>query len=250
MEKFGNSILVTGGGSGIGRALASEFHRVGNRVVIAGRRLEVLEGVAGAHPGMIPLLLDLAKPETIPDFAARLAADCPDLNVLVNNAGALKTENKIDLAVAEEMVATNLLGPIRLTAALLPHLLARPSATILNVSSSLGFVPLVHAPTYGAAKAALHSWTVSIREQLRATNIEVIELIPPAVQTELTPGQSSNPHALPLDTFIAETMAQLRESPTPQEICGARAQVFRGVVDAESFGRKMREIAGRKPARD
>jgi uncharacterized oxidoreductase len=238
----GNTILVTGGGSGIGRELAREFHQLGNRVIVAGRRLGPLEALAKAHPGMTAVELDVADAQAVSKTAARLLTDHPDLNVLVNNAGIMVVEDKIDLPVAEATVATNLLGPIRLTAALLPHLLGQLQGTIVNVSSALGFVPLVYTPTYCATKAAIHSWSISLREQLRGTSVEVVEVIPPGVQTELQPGLSSNPRAMPLDAFMAETMAQFRTQPTPPEICGEWAQAMRNVVDAQAFGQVMQAI--------
>jgi uncharacterized oxidoreductase len=238
----GNTILVTGGGSGIGRELAREFHQLGNKVIVAGRRLDALREVTDALPGMSAVRLDVADPVDIRRTAAQLLADHPDLNVLINNAGIMVAEDKIDLAVAEATVQSNLLGPIRLTAALLPHLLSRPGAAIVNVSSGLAFVPLAFTPTYCATKAAIHSWSVSLREQLRGGPVEVIEIIPPGVQTELQPGLSTNPKAMPLDAFIAETMAQFRQQPTPAEICGVWASAMRDVVDAKAFDRMMQAI--------
>lgn len=247
MDNSGNTILITGGGSGIGAALASELHRAGNQVIVAGRRQGPLDELAAAHPGMIAMQLDITDAQAISGFAARLIAACPELNILVNNAGIMKFEDRIDLAGAEAMITTNLLGTIRLTAALLPHLMAQAKSTILNVSSGLAFVPLVDAPTYSATKSALHSWSVAIREQLRDTQIEVVELIPPAVRTELTPGQSDLEFAMPLDEFMAETMAQLRQKPTPEEVCGKEAQMLRSVVDAEKYDQLVRQIALVKP---
>lgn len=240
----GNCILVTGGGSGIGRELAREFHEAGSKVVVAGRRLDALREVTEAHPGISAMQLDIADAGAIGEFAARVAAEHPELNVLVNNAGVMRPEDKVDAAVAEETVAINLLGPIRLTAALLPQLLSRPNAAIVNVSSALAFVPFAATPTYCATKAALHSWTVSLRRQLRDSHVEVIEIMPPAVQTELQPGQSKSPYAMPLDAYIAETMALLRQQPTPSEICGPNAEMMRSVVDAERFAQTFASFNG------
>jgi len=244
MKPSGNTILITGGGSGIGRELARAFHEAGNAVIISGRRASVLEEVTAAYPGMSAMQLDLSDARGVTYFARQLLCEHPDLNVVVNNAGVMQPEDQIDLAVAEATIATNLLGPIRLTAALLPQLSAQYDAAVINVSSALAFVPFAATPTYCAAKAALHSWTVSLRQQLRAAGVEVIELIPPAVQTELQPGQSVSPHAMPLDAFMAETMAQLRRQPTPSEICGEWAEVMRSVVDAERFARAFGSLNG------
>jgi uncharacterized oxidoreductase len=222
MNVTGNTILITGGGSGIGRALAQELQKLGNQVVIAGRRQNALDETTAANPGMKSLQLDIESPAAIRAFAAQAAARFPSLNVLINNAGIMRAENLLaqqeDLNDAEATVTTNLLGPIRLTAALLPHFEKQPHATIINVSSGLAFVPLVFTPTYCATKAAIHSYTQSLRYQLKSTSVEVLELIPPYVQTDLMDGVA-DPRAMPLDKFIAEVMEILKSKPTPAEIC-------------------------------
>ncbi|MEC3911975.1 SDR family oxidoreductase [Sphingobium sp. CR2-8] len=218
MQPTGNTILITGGGSGIGAALAHEFHAVGNQVIIAGRRQAALDAVVAAHPGMAARTLDMADAAAIAAFADSLVADFPTLNAVLLNAGIMVAEEKIDLPTAEATVATNLLGPIRLAHALLPHLEAQAAATILTVSSGLAFVPLAATPTYSATKAAIHGWSVAMREQLKATGVELIEIVPPGVQTDLMPGHAENDQMMPLADFIAETMALLRQQPTPAEI--------------------------------
>ena len=189
---------------------------------------------------MKSLQLDIESPAAIRAFAARLSEDFPSLNILINNAGIMRVEKFLDqqpdLADAEAIVTTNLLGPIRLTAALLPHLQKQPRATIVNVSSGLAFLPLALTPTYCATKAAIHSYTQSLRYQLRATQIEVLELIPPYVATDLMSG-ASDPRAMPLDKFIAEVMEILKSQPTPAEICvenvkGLRFAAEKGKYDA------------------
>lgn len=213
MNTTGHTILVTGGGSGIGRALAEQFHARGNKVIVAGRRQAALDQVAAANPGIDTLVLDVGDAAAIAAAAESLAATHPALDVVVHNAGIMIAEDvaadRYDPADAEAIVATNLLGPIRLTAALLPQLRRRPEAAILTVSSGLAFVPLAITPTYSATKAAIHSWSQSLREQLKGTAIEVIEIAPPAVATDLMPGHAQNPRSMPLDDYIAETMAQL-----------------------------------------
>ena len=223
MKTSDNTILITGGGSGIGRALAESFHARGNRVIIAGRRPAVLDAVTRAHPGMASLVLDIEDANAIRDFAARLLKEHPALNIVVHNAGIMRAEDLPSapdyLATAEATVATNLLGPIRLTAALLPHLLQQPTATIMTVTSGLAFVPKAGFPTYCATKAALHSYTESLRHQLKDTKVEVLELAPPYVQTELIGAfQASDPHAMPLKAFIDESLQLLSATPTPAEI--------------------------------
>ncbi len=221
MQMSGNTILITGGGTGIGRGLAGELLRLGNEVIIAGRRRETLEETVAANPGMKAIVLDIEKGDGIREFAARVTTSMPRLNVLINNAGIMRVERlgtqQEDLADMEATIRTNLLGPIRLTAALLPHLLKQQAAAIVNVTSGLAFVPLAMTPTYCATKAALHSYTESLRYQMRNTPVEVLELAPPYVQTELLNGKD-DPRAMPLVDFIAEVMEILQQQPTPKEI--------------------------------
>ncbi len=233
MQTTDNTILVTGGGSGIGRALAEAFHARGNQVIISGRRQGALDGVAAANPGMATLPVDMADAAGIRDFAARLRAEFPALNVVVHNAGIMRPENLLagsedHLADAEATVATNLLGPMRLTTALLPHLRQQPRASVMTVSSGLAFVPMAMTPTYCATKAAIHSYTQSLRYQLRDTAVEVLELIPPYVQTELMgEHQANDPRAMPLAEFIAEVMGILETQPAATEICVQRVLPLR-----------------------
>jgi len=230
MQISGNTILITGGGSGIGRGLAETFHALGNQVVIAGRRKELLEETVAAHPGMKAAVLDIGSADAIRSFAEQIKRDYPALNVVIQNAGMMKQEVLKDgeVADAEATIATNLLGPIRLTAALLPLLLKQSRAAIMTVTSGLGFVPLAMTPTYCATKAAIHSYTQSLRYQLQGTAVQVLELIPPYVQTELMgPRQASDPNAMPLKDYIAESMKILKSSPEATEICVERVKPMR-----------------------
>jgi uncharacterized oxidoreductase len=230
MNHTGNTILITGGGSGIGRALAEASQRAGNQVIIAGRRQGVLDETVAANPGMQSALLDIADAGDIRRFAASLTTDFPALNVVIHNAGIMRPEQlqAAELDDAEATIATNLLGPIRLTAALLPHLLAQPTAAIMTVSSGLAFVPMALTPTYSATKAAIHSYTQSLRHQLRGTAVEVFELVPPYVQTELMgPQQASDPHAMPLQEFIDETMSLLGQMSQGGEVLVERVKPLR-----------------------
>ncbi len=243
----GNTILITGGGSGIGRGLAEAFQALGNKVIIAGRRQMVLDKTTEANPGMSSAVLDIGDPAAIRAFAARMTSQHPALNVLINNAGILKPENlkseEKESSDAESMVSTNLLGPIRLTAALLPHLQKQPRAAILNVSSGLGFVPLPFAPTYSATKAALHSYTQSLRVQLRDTPVQVIEIIPPYVQTELGGSQQANDsRAMPLEEYIAETMQILKSQPEAPENCVERVKFLRFAEATGAFDKAFQML--------
>lgn len=238
MKTSGNTILITGGGSGIGRGLAEAFHALGNHVIVAGRRKEVLDETTAANPGMTSLTLDIQNPPDVRSFAAKVATRYPALNVLINNAGIMRAEKlqaqQDDLADAEVIIATNLLGPIRLTAALLPLLQKQPRSAIMNVSSGLAFVPMAQTPTYCATKAAIHSYTQSLRHQLRASTTEVLELIPPYVATDLMDG-ASDPRAMPLDKFIAEVMEILKTQLTAAEICVERVKPIRFAAESGQY---------------
>jgi uncharacterized oxidoreductase len=239
MNITGNTILITGGGSGIGRGLAEAFHKAGNQVVIAGRRRQVLDETTGANPGMKAVTLDIESAASIKAFGAKMASEFPSLNVVIHNAGIMRPENvqaaSGDTSDAEAIVTTNLLGPIRLTAALLPLLKRQPRATIMTVSSGLAFLPLAMTPTYCATKAAIHSYTLSLRWQLKDTAVEVVELIPPYVQTELMgPGMAVDPRAMPLADFLAEVMQIIKTQPGAKEICVERVK---GLRFAEATGK-------------
>ncbi len=232
MKLTGNTILITGGGSGIGQGLAEAFHKLGNQVIVAGRRKEALDAVTAANPGMQSAVLDVRDADQLKTFAARAAGQYPALNVLINNAGIMKRENLQDppetLDDAEAVVTTNLLAPMRLTAALLPLLQRQPRAAVMMVSSGLAFVPMTMTPTYCATKAAIHSYTQSLRYQIKDTSVEVLELIPPYVATELLePAHAKNPRAMPLAEFIAEVMEILSTQPESTEICVRRVHPLR-----------------------
>lgn len=242
MDTRNDTILITGGGSGIGRAMAEALHARGAKVIIAGRRRAALEAVAADNPGMAFEALDVADPDSIRSFASRVIEAHPDLNVLVNNAGVMTVENEIDLAVAEETIAINLLGTIRLTAALLPHLKSKPRASVVTVSSGLAFVPLAATPTYSATKAAIHSWSQSLRHQLRATAVEVIEWAPPAVATDLMPGHADNPNSMPLADFTAESLALFDAG--HEEILVERVKFLSGAADRGEYAQVFETLNG------
>ena len=222
-----NTIFITGGGSGIGRGLAEALHKQGNQVIISGRRKGHLEEVVKANPGMKSIELNVEDPASIASVAKKLIADFPKLNVVVNNAGIMSpdfVENPIDDKVVESIVTTNLLGPIRVTSAFIEHLKKQPSAAVITVSSGLAFVPLSITATYSATKAAIHSYSLSLRHRLKNTSVKVVEIAPPWVKTELM-GSSEDPRQMPLDEFIAETMKLLATD--ADEVVVERAQFFR-----------------------
>ncbi|SBV33654.1 Short-chain dehydrogenase/reductase SDR [uncultured Sphingopyxis sp.] len=220
MKTSDNTILVTGGGSGIGVALAQRWHDAGNKVIVTGRNAAKLDAAIAGRPNMTAMALDVTDADAIAAFAKEIVAKHPDLNILVNNAGIMSAEDasaKRDLSHAETTVVTNILGPIRLTDALVDHLAAQADSAIVNVTSGLAFVPFPKAPTYSATKAAMHSYSVALRIQLEG-KVEVIELAPPAVRTDLTPGQSTREGYMPLGDFADEVMALFAQQPTPAEI--------------------------------
>lgn len=217
----GNSILITGGTSGIGRALAEAFHDRGNQVVVTGRRQALLDQLSTERPGLIGLPLDVNDPASLSALVAGVRARAPNLNVVIANAGVsfpedITTENW-DVAGAEAIVETNILGVLRVAAALLPLVRGKPGATFMATSSSLAFIPRAALPTYCASKAFLHSWLQSLRYQLRSVPVEVLELAPPYVQTELMGAhQASDPKAIPLASFVTEVMELLERREHPR----------------------------------
>ncbi|MFI1353911.1 SDR family oxidoreductase [Streptomyces sp. NPDC020898] len=240
MKMTGNTILITGGTSGIGLGLALRLHEAGNKVIVAGRRKELLDEITAGYPGIDALVLDVADPDSIARARESVAASHPGLNVLVNNAGIMLPENLLDpaeLAVAEDHITVNLLGSIRMTYAFLPLIAGKDDAAVMNVTSALAFVPYAIAPTYGATKAALHSFSESLRIQLAGADagIQVIEMVPPGVRTTLM-GQQDADDAMPLDEFLTEVLGLLREKPDAKELVVERAGFLRGAVANGSYG--------------
>ena len=249
MQTTGNTILITGGGSGIGQALAEAFHRLGNQVIISGRRRQTLDDVTSANPGMAALTVDMTDADSIKAFAEEAVRAHPGINVVIHNAGIMKQETLTDapdyLAAAEETIATNLLGPIRLTAALLPHLLNQENPAILTVSSGLAFVPMAGTPTYSATKAAIHSYSMGLRRQLVETPVRVIEIAPPYVQTTLLgEHQASDPTAMPLKDFIDEVMEILTTQPNAEEVIVERCKPLRYAAESGNMDKMFEIVSG------
>ncbi|QYK68587.1 SDR family NAD(P)-dependent oxidoreductase [Paenibacillus sp. S02] len=223
MKLTGNTIFITGGGSGIGRALAEALHNLGNKVIISGRRKERLEETIKANPGMSAVELNVQDPASIKATAKQLIEEYPDVNVLINNAGIIQSDDAagvIDEDVLISTVTTNLLGPIRLTSAFIEHLKAKEEAVVINTTSILGFVPLATTAVYSATKAALHTYTLSQRYMLKDTSVKVIEIVPPWVQSN-----NVEPRAMPLDSFIDATIKILGTD--TDEVLVEEAKMFR-----------------------
>lgn len=216
MKLEGNTILITGGTSGIGRALAIALDELGNKVVVAGRRTALLDEIARQYPNIDTIELDVSDAAQIRTVAARLIDRYPALNVVINNAGIMPFDDAagpLDDEQAVRLVETNLLGPVRVSAAFVEHLKRQPDATIINNSSVLAYVPLASTALYSATKAAIHSYTLSQRFMLRDTSVRVLEIAPPWVDTDLV-HKSGDPRAMPVDAFVAETLALLETATT------------------------------------
>lgn len=222
MNISGNTIFIPGATSGIGLALARRLRAKGNTVIVGGRRAELLQAIVEEDSGLHVVGIDTTDAESILSAAREVIAKFPDLNVVVTMAGIMRVEDWSTpsgfLATAEETIVTNVLGPIRLIGAFIEHLRAMPDATIMTVSSGLAFAPLRATPSYNASKAAIHMLSESLRLQLAGSTVKVLELEPPAVRTQLLPGQDQSPFAMPLDDFIAEVMSLLESQPDAQEI--------------------------------
>jgi uncharacterized oxidoreductase len=249
MKLTGNTILITGGTSGIGRGLAVRLHEAGSKVIVAGRRKELLDEIAAEHPGIDALVLDVADPDSITQARETVAASHPGLNVLVNNAGIMLRENLLDpadLQIAEDHVTVNLLGSIRVTYAFLPLLIGKADAAVMNITSALAFVPLPITPTYNATKAALRSFSESLRVQLDGADagVQVIEVAPPGVRTTLL-SQEDSEAAMPLDEFLDETLGLLREQPDAKELVVERAKFVRYAEANGAYDQVLAMLSGR-----
>lgn len=240
MKIDGNTILITGGTSGIGQGLAEAFHKLGNKVIIAGRRQERLDEITAANPGMEGVQLDVQDTAAITRFTETITKKYPELNVLINNAGISKMENwkkgNVDLDEVSAIIQTNITSVIQLTQELLPLLKKQKNATMITTTSGLAFVPLTAAPTYSASKAFLHSWLQSVRTQLDGA-VEILELAPPYVQTELGgQEQKEDPRAMPLDEYVQEVISLLKEKNTPRsEVLVERVRAFRDAVTTDEY---------------
>ncbi|MGW5723558.1 SDR family oxidoreductase [Amycolatopsis sp. NPDC003865] len=231
MDITGNTLFIPGATSGIGLALALALKDRGNTVIVGGRRTGLLERLAAEHPGLGTVEIDTTDPASVQAAAKDVLARYPELNVLVTMAGVMRVEDwhrpETFVESAENIVTTNVLGPIRLIGAFVEHLRTRPDATIMTVSSGLAFAPLKVTPSYNASKAAIHMLSESLRLQLADTSVKVVELVPPSVQTDLLPGQAENEHAMPLGEFVAEVMTLLETRPDDREIQVERVKFLR-----------------------
>jgi short-subunit dehydrogenase involved in D-alanine esterification of teichoic acids len=233
MRTTGNTIFLPGGTSGIGRGLAERFAARGDRVIIGGRRQELLDEIAASHELIEAVRIDMSDAASINAVSAEVQQRFPETNVLLACAGIMQPEDVASagfLDTAEATVTTNLLGPIRLWAAWAEFLIDRSptgkrDAALITVSSGLAFTPLALTPTYDATKSAVHALTDAWRLQL-AGAVQVIELVPPAVRTDLMPGPNSA-RAMPLAEYLDETVRLLEEQPDATEILVERVKPLR-----------------------
>ncbi len=212
MNLANNTILLTGGATGIGLALAVRLLNAGSEVIICGRRADKLAEVQQLHPGLHTRVCDVADAAGRGELVRWATTEFPRLNVLINNAGI---QNRIQLAddtadweARRQELIINVEAPIHLAMLLIPHLRQQAGATIINVTSGLSFAPAAFAPIYSATKAALHSFTLSLRHQLAPTGIAVLEIVPPAVNTDLG-GPGLHTFGVPVDAFADSVLARL-----------------------------------------
>lgn len=227
----GRTILMVGGTSGIGLALALELQAKGSTVIVAGRRQDRLEAIRAEH-GLDGYAVDVTDAASIVALAQQVTAEHPELDAVVTMSGIMQPEQigtPGSLELAERTIATNLLGTIRLVEAFLPHLRTRPEAAILTVTSGLAYVPLAATPTYSATKAGVHAYTEALREQLRETTVQVIEIAPPLTRTQLNAGTDVDA-ALPLDDFVAEVVSVLETQPDAPQVLVERVERQRFAV--------------------
>jgi len=246
LKTSGNTILIAGATSGIGLGLALRLRQRGNTVIVGGRRAARLAGIRAEHPDIDTVVIDTTNPVSITAAADEVLDRHPNLNGLVTMAGIMQPENLLDpafLTIAESTVTTNLLGPLRLIAAFLPTLVRQEHATIITVSSGLAYVPLPMTPTYSATKAAIHSFTDSLRAQLHDTSLQVIELVPPAVRTTLM-NQQDSPDAMPLDEYLDETLALLEAEPDATQILVERVRWLRNAEAEGHYDQALAMLTG------
>lgn len=213
-----NTILITGGTAGIGLAFAEEFYKLGNKVIICGRREDRLKKLSEKFPGMITKVCDVSKEDDRSELAEWAISNFPELNILMNNAGVQLAFNvrysKESYKIYEES-NTNFVAPIHLSSLFVNHLKTKKFSAIINITSGLAFVPLSFMPVYCATKAGLHSFTLSLRHQLKDTPIKVFEIAPPAVDTELghqgRTDKNQSHGGIPVDEFLKDAMKALKD---------------------------------------
>lgn len=246
MKLTGNTMLITGGGSGIGLAFAERFVKLGNTVIVCGRREAALREAQAKVPELITRVADVSIESERVELYEWATANYPDINVLVNNAGIqqsfsiLTAAERGDWSQWSREIPTNLDAPVHLSLLFAPYFAKKEASAILNVTSGLAFTPLVVAPLYSATKAALHSFTMSLRHQLSDTSVEVIEIAPPAVNTDLG-GAGKHTHGEPLNEFTDGIFAGLEEGLAEIGYGTSAARLRMSRDDIDTYTAKMYE---------
>jgi len=241
MQISNSTVFIAGATSGIGLALAQRLASAGGQVIIGGRRADALKGIEAENTGIDTVEIDVTDAASVTLARDVVLNRHPDLSTVVTMSGVMHPEDLRDpahFAVAEQTVATNLLGTIRVLDAFTPHLVTRGSGTLVTVSSGIAFVPFPLTPTYGATKAAIHSYSESLRKQLAGTGVEVAELVPPLTATTLM-GSHDNPAAMPVGDFVDEALQLLTTDPTPHEIVVERAKTQRNAVEDGTYNQLL-----------
>ncbi len=229
MNLTGNTVLITGGTSGIGLAFAQELHQLNNKVIICGRREDRLRHITEQLPGVITIVSDVSKAKDREELARWTLSNHGDINVLINNAGvqyAFDFRGEVDAQKVYSEIEVNFTAPVHLTSLLTTHFETKTESAIINISSGLAFVPIAFMPVYCATKAAVHSFTLSLRHQLKDTPIKVFEIAPPSVDTELghdrRADKSQTHGGIPVEEFLAEAMDGLRNDTFETLVGGAK----------------------------
>lgn len=229
MQLSNNTVLITGGTSGIGLAFAQEFLKNGSKVIICGRRQERLAEISQQHPNIITRVCDVTKAEEREALAAWAINEYPDLNMVINNAGIQYISDltqPVNLQKVREETETNFIAPVHLASLFSSHLTSKKEAAIVNISSGLAFVPIAFMAVYCATKSAIHSLTLSLRYQLKETSVKVFEIAPPAVDTELghdrREDKSQTHGGMPVAEFIAAAMEAIKTDQLEAPIGTAR----------------------------
>lgn len=228
MQLNGNTVLITGGTSGIGFAFAEKFHQAGSKVIITGRREDRLKEIEKKYPGIVVKTSDAADQNQREALAKWVIENYPEINILINNAGIqLLTDLKkpVDLTRVRQETEINFIAPIHFSSLFTQHLAAKKDAAIINISSGLAFVPIAIMPVYCATKAAIHSLTLSLRYQLKNTPVKVFEIVPPSVDTELgsdrREDKTQSHGGMPVGEFIEQAMHAIENNVQEAPIGGA-----------------------------
>jgi uncharacterized oxidoreductase len=214
----GNTILITGGTSGIGLGFAKKFAELGNNIIICGRRKDRLKKISEINANVTGIQCDLSITNNREDLVKKVLKDYPSVNVLVNNAGiqlANDLTKPIDVSKIRQEIEINFVAPVHLSSLLVNQLKQQTNSTIINISSGLGYAPIAFMPVYCATKAAIHSWSLSLRKQLENTSIKVFEIAPPSVDTELgyqnRQDKAQSHGGMPVEDFIGEAFKALAD---------------------------------------